>query len=84
MKSRLLDLDPLEQRATYEMRAGMWRDGELVQQEEHTLHINFYFKNEIELMLERAGFTDVVVHAGHREEAPTEDDDFIVFVAKKP
>ena len=84
LKSRLLDLDPLEQRATYEMRAGMWRDGELVQQEEHTLHINFYFKNEVELMLERAGFTDVVVHAGHREEAPTEDDDFIVFVAKKP
>ena len=35
-------------------------------------------------MLERAGFTDVVVHAGHREEAPTDDDDFIVFVAKKP
>ena len=84
LKSRLLDLDPLEQRATYEMRAGMWRDGELVQEEEHTLHINFYFKNEVELMLERAGFTDVVVHAGHREEAPTEDDDFIVFVAKKP
>ena len=46
LKSRLLDLDPLEQRATYEMRAGMWRDGELVQQEKHTLHINFYFKNE--------------------------------------
>ena len=84
LESRLLDLDPLEQRATYEMQAGMWRDGELVQQEEHTLHINFYFKNEVELMLERAGFTDVVVHAGHREEAPTEDDDFIVFVAKKP
>jgi SAM-dependent methyltransferase len=83
LKSRLLDLDPLEQRATYEMRAGMWRDGELVQEEEHTLHINFYFKNETLMMLERAGFTDVVVHAGHREEPPTGDDDFLVFVARK-
>jgi len=84
LKSRLLDLDPLEQRATYEMRAGMWRDGELVQQEEHTLHINFYFRNEMLLLLERAGFIDVVVHGGHREEPPTPDDDFLVFVAKKP
>ncbi len=91
-----MDLDPLEQRATYEMHAGMWRDGELIQQEEHALHINFYFKNETLLLLERAGFTDVivhveragftdvVVHAGHREEPPTDDDDFIVFVARRP
>jgi hypothetical protein len=34
----------------------MWRDGELVRQEEHTLHINFYFKNETLLLLERAAF----------------------------
>jgi hypothetical protein len=84
LKSRLVDLDPLEQRATYAMDAGMWRDGQLVQREEHALHINFYFKNETVLLLERAGFTDIVVQAGHREEAPTGDDDFIVFVAKRP
>jgi hypothetical protein len=66
------------------MRAGMWREGELVQEEEHTLHISFYFKNELLLMLERAGFTDIVIHGDHREEAPTKDSDFIIFVAKKP
>ncbi len=71
LESRLLDLDPLEQFATYEMRAGMWRNGELVQEEEHALRINFYFKNELLMMLERAGFTDIVVHGDHREEAPT-------------
>ena len=80
----MVDLDPLEQLATYEMRAGMWREGELVQEEEHTLHISFYFKNELLLMLERAGFTDIVAHGDHREEAPTKDSDFIIFVAKKP
>ncbi len=84
LESRLLDLDPLEQFATYEMRAGMWRDGELVQEEEHSLRINFYFKNELLLLLERAGFTDVVVHGDHREEAATGDSDFLIFVGKRP
>jgi SAM-dependent methyltransferase len=84
LESRLLELDPLEQFATYEMRAGMWRNGELVEEEEHSLRINFYFKNELLLLLERAGFTDIVVHGDHREEAPTRDSDFVVFVAKKP
>ena len=84
LESRLLDLDPLEQFATYEMHAGKWRDGELVEEEEHSLRINFYFKNELLLMLERAGFTDIVVHGDHREEPPTRDSDFVVIVAKKP
>ena len=84
LESRLLDLDPLEQFATYEMRAAMWHDGELVKEEEHSLRINFYFKNELLLMLERAGFTDIVVHGDHREEAPTRDSDFVAFVATKP
>jgi SAM-dependent methyltransferase len=64
LESRLLDLEPLEQFATYE--------------------INFYFKNELLLMLERAGFTDIVVHGDHREEAPTRDSDFVAFAATKP
>ena len=66
------------------MHAGKWRDGELVEEEEHSLRINFYFKNELLLMLERAGFTDIVVHGDHREEPPTRDSDFVVIVAKKP
>jgi hypothetical protein len=84
LESRLLDLGPLEQFATYEMRAGMWRGGQLAQEEEHALRINFYFKNELLLLLERAGFTDIVVHGDHREEAATTDSDFVIFLAKKP
>ena len=80
----MVALDPLEQRITYEMRAGMWREGELVREEEHMLHVNLYFKNELLLLLERAGFRDIVVHGDHREEPPTEDSDFLVFVATKP
>jgi SAM-dependent methyltransferase len=84
LQSRVLDLDALEQRATYEMRAAKWRDGELLRQEEHTLNINFYFKNELLLLLERAGFVDIGVHGGYREEPPRDDDAFVVFIAKKP
>jgi SAM-dependent methyltransferase len=84
LQARVIGFDPLEQRVTYEMRAGMWRDGELVREEEHTLEMTLYFTNELLLLLERAGFTDVVVHGDHREEPATRDSDFVVFVARKP
>jgi SAM-dependent methyltransferase len=82
--SRMVELDPLEQRATLEMRAYMWRDGELLAEEEHRITLNLYFKNELLLMLERAGFADVVVHGDHMEQEATPEHDFVVFVAKKP
>jgi SAM-dependent methyltransferase len=83
LQSRVVDFDPLEQRITWQMRARMWRDGELVREEEHALHINLYFKNELLMMLERAGFEEVDVRGDHEQRAPTRDDDFIVFVASK-
>jgi len=82
--SRVVDLDPLEQVVAYEMRAGMWQDGELVREEEHALRINLYFRNELLLLLDGAGFTDVVVQGDHRDETATRDSDFLVFVAGKP
>jgi SAM-dependent methyltransferase len=84
LQSRVAEFDPLEQRMTWEMRARMWRDDELVREEEHTLHINLYFKNELLMMLERASFQDVEARGDHEERPPTENDDFLVFVARKP
>jgi SAM-dependent methyltransferase len=83
LRVRLVDLDPLEQRITLGMHADQWRDGELAREEEHLLHMTLYFRNEVLLMLERAGFTDVRVHGEHAEREPTRDDDFLVFVATK-
>ena len=62
----------------------MWRDGELVAEEEHHLTTTFYFKDETVLMLERAGFVDVSVEGAHNGLEPTRDDDFLVFLATKP
>jgi hypothetical protein len=83
LRSRVLDLDPLEQRVTLEMHAERWRDGMLEATEDHRLDIGLYFRNELLLMLERAGFADIVVHGEHTEREPTSDDDFLVFVATK-
>jgi SAM-dependent methyltransferase len=84
LRTRLLDLDPLEQRATLEMQGFMWRDGELVAQDEYVLTLMLYFKAEVVLMLERAGFADVTVRAALTDAEPTGADDFLVFTAVRP
>lgn len=84
LRSRVLDLDPLEQRMTLEMQAFMWRDGELAAEDVHELTLTLYFRDEIVLMLERAGFTDVTVKAALTDAEPTGADDFLVYTARKP
>jgi len=83
LQSRIVELDPLAQRVRLEMHAQLWRDGELEANERHTIDIGLYFTAELLLMLERAGFRDVVLQRGHEEVPPTPDDDFVVFVARK-
>ncbi len=82
LTSRLVAVDPLEQRVTMEIHVERWRDGALEVEEDHVLHIGMYFKNEMLLMLEGAGFGDIQIHGEHQERSPTSDDDFIVFVAR--
>jgi hypothetical protein len=83
LQSRLVALDPLEQHVTMAIRAYRWRDGVLDTEEEHTLTMTVYFKNELLLMLERAGFVDVVVHGDHEHAEATPESDFVVFVARR-
>jgi hypothetical protein len=82
LRSRIVELDPLEQCLTLEMHAELWRDGALEADEDRTLTMNLYFKNELLLMLEQAGFVDVVVQGDHNAAKATSDDRFLVFVAK--
>lgn len=81
LASRLVELDPLRQSLAREIRARMWRDGRLVGEEEHRLTENLYFANEVVLMLERAGFGEVVVQGGYEPRPPTPDDEMVVFAA---
>jgi SAM-dependent methyltransferase len=83
LSARIVELDPLEQRLRYEMHAERWRNDELVEEERRKLHINLYFKNELELLLERAGFDDIVVEGDHNGAAATPDDAFVTFAATR-
>lgn len=83
LRSRIVDVDPLAQRVTLEIRAGMLQDGKLVVEEEHRIVMTFYFTHEIVLLLERAGFVDVELRAGYADREPTSEDDFAVFIARK-
>jgi SAM-dependent methyltransferase len=82
LSSRVVDLDPLEQHVTLEIHAEKWLGDTLEAEEDHLLDIGLYFKNELLLMLERAGFEDVVVQGDHNDAAPTGSDEFLVFVAR--
>ena len=82
LRSRVLELDPLNQHVVLEMHAERWRDDVLEEEEDHRLDIGLYFTSELQLMLELAGFADILVHGEHVEREPTPDDEFVVFVAR--
>jgi SAM-dependent methyltransferase len=84
LRARLVDLDPLEQQTVYEVRLWMWRDGELVAEEEHRLDMTLYFTHELVALLELAGFVDIELRAGYEDRPPTADDAFVVLSSRKP
>ena len=83
LRARLVDLDPMEQRQTLEMRAELWREGRRMAQEDRLLQENLYFRNEILLMLAHAGFADISVRAGYSANDPKANDTMLVFLARK-
>ena len=84
LRSRVVELDPLAQCVTIEMRADLWRDGEHLAREEHVLRMSLYFTRELAALLELTGFIDVTLRADYADEEPGPDTDFVVFIAKKP
>ena len=84
LRSRLIEVDPLAQRVTVGMRGFMWRDGRLVEQDEHVLKMTLYFTHELLMMLGTAGFSDIVLRGDYTDEGPTGDTEFVVFIARKP
>jgi SAM-dependent methyltransferase len=84
LRSRIVAMDPLSQQVTMQMRGFMWRDGRLVEQDEHVLRMTLYFTSELRMMLDRAGFSDIEVRGDYTDEAPTGDTEVVVFTARKP
>jgi hypothetical protein len=45
--------------------------------------MTLYFKEEVVLMLERAGFDHVRVRGQYNDAEPSVDDDFLVYIAQR-
>ena len=80
---RLAAFDPLEQVVTRQVQALLWRDGEVVKREEHTLLERLYFRNELLAMLALAGFHDVQVLADYGEAPASADSGILIYVARR-
>jgi len=83
LRSRLAAFDPLEQVATRQIRALLWRDQKVVKEEEYTLLERLYFRNELLAMLALAGFRDVQVLADYTGTPATADSGILIYVATK-
>ena len=83
LRSRIVDLDPLEQTLTLQMRIERWQAGQLVAEEEHTLKEIFYFKNELLMMLEQTGFDEITIQGDYTEAQATPEHGVLVFIARK-
>ena len=81
--SRLAELDPLGQRQTLEMRARLWRGGQIVKEEAYNLQESLYFAQEILLLLDDAGFRELAVEGGYTGRPATADDGMVAFLARK-
>lgn len=80
---RLLSLDPLEQRTVGEMRTLLFKDKHVVMDETRALTSNHYFRYELRMLLEQAGFT-IEAEKGEWTEADiTPEHGTITYVARK-
>jgi SAM-dependent methyltransferase len=78
---RMVQVDPLEQSFTRQVRLEKWDSGRLVGSEEYTLRGNMYLKQELLLMLEVAGFREVAVYGDYTDQAANAGSAELVFVA---
>jgi hypothetical protein len=81
--TRTVATDPLENTATRQIRARLWREGELLKEEIHTQRLDDYTKNELVLMLELAGFSDIQIFGDFSDEPATADHKDLISVARK-
>ena len=80
---RNVSVDPLEETQTRQLRARLWRNGELIEEQVHTQRYEEYGKNELVLVLEQAGFQDIQIFGDFSDEPATADHRELIFVARK-
>jgi hypothetical protein len=81
--TRTVSVDLLDQCVHLSIRVEKAQGGRLVAEEERQLSMRMYFRDELVLELERAGFSRVAVEAGYTGTEPVAADDFLVFIAHR-
>jgi SAM-dependent methyltransferase len=80
---RMVDVDPLDQTFTREVRLEKGQPGEVAASEQYTLRENIYLKQEVVLMLRLAGFREVNVRGNWSDEPATADHEDLIFSARR-
>jgi SAM-dependent methyltransferase len=80
---RLVAVDPLAQRTVSEMRMVLFKDGQLAADDTYTLQSTYYFRHEMQLLLEKVGFTIEAVKGNFTDADVTAEHDAIVYFARK-
>lgn len=78
---RMISVDPLEQSYTREVRLEKWDSGALVASEAYTLRGQMYFKNELLLLLQIAGFREITVCGDYTDKPATAEHVELIFTA---
>lgn len=81
--STLEAVDPLDRSVMWRVRYEVWREGRLEHEEAHSMRERWHFPSELRLMLQVAGFRDIELEGAYEHRAPTPDDAFLVFIARK-
>ena len=74
---------PWRTSSTRQIRARLWRKDELLKEEIHTQKLDDYNKNELVLMLEQAGFSDIQIFGDFSDVPATADHENLIFLARK-
>lgn len=81
--ARTVLVDPLEESQTRQLRARLWRNGKLLEEQIQTMRYEEYGKHELVLMLQNAGFNEINIFGDFSDEPATADHKELVFVAQK-
>ncbi|MDQ2690472.1 MAG: class I SAM-dependent methyltransferase [Chloroflexota bacterium] len=80
---RLAAVDPLEQQTLGEMRMLLYKDRQVIEDKTFPLTSNYYFRNEMRMLLEQAGFSIEAEKGDWTDEDADADHEVIVFFARK-
>ncbi len=84
LRHRVVAVDVTTRQMTREMQAWQWSGDELVAHETNSLTVNLYSSGEIVDALRDVGFGDVQTVGGYHGGPPTGDEQFLVYLARRP